>query len=89
MIIPFSILIILAGLVSIPYGAGGRGVLLVAVGVVELLLSSKSLSNFQARKSSTPFTAGSTGPPRFDFDRSWSLETFVLNLCLADLSSAA
>jgi hypothetical protein len=61
MIIPFSMLIILAGLVTIPLGAGGRGVILAAVGGVELGLSCMSLTRFQARESSTPFTIGSTG----------------------------
>jgi hypothetical protein len=65
MIIPFSILIVLAGLITIPFGAGVKGVILAAVGCVELGLSSMSLRKFQARESSAPFTAGSTGPLRF------------------------
>jgi len=61
MIIPYSILVILAGLITIPFGAGGRGFILAAVGGVELGLSCISLTRFQAQQSSTPFTAGSAG----------------------------
>ncbi len=63
MIIPYSMLIILAGLVTIPFGAKGKGIILAGVGAAELALSCLSLTRFQARQSSTPFTAASTGAP--------------------------
>ncbi len=61
MIIPYSSLIVMAGLVSIPFGAGWRGAILASTGAVELALSIKSLQEFQAEKKSTPYTVASAG----------------------------
>lgn len=59
MTIPYSILIVIAGLISIPFGAGWKGAILTSVGALELAVSTKSLSSFQAEKKSTPYTATS------------------------------
>lgn len=64
MIIPHSSLIILAGLISMPFGAGWRGAILASTGAVELAVSIKSLQEFQAEKKSTPYTAASAGELR-------------------------
>lgn len=61
MIIPYSGLIIIAGLASMPFGAGWRGGILAATGAVELALSIKSLKMFQEEKKSTPYTIASAG----------------------------
>ena len=61
MIIPYSGIVVLAGLVSIPFGSGWRGVLLAAAGALELAISVKSLKQFQEEKKSTPYTLMSAG----------------------------
>ena len=63
MIIPYSGIVILAGVVSMPFGAGWKGALLAGMGGVELTLAIKSLNSFQAEKKSTPYTAACTGVP--------------------------
>ena len=61
MIIPYSCIVAAAGLLSIPFGNGWKGLLLAMFGAVELALTITSLKRWRTGASNMPLTAASAG----------------------------
>ena len=61
MIIPYSLLVILGSLISIPIGTGWQGLGKAALGGFELFLTAQSLKRWQSHRSHIQFTSASAG----------------------------
>lgn len=61
MVIPYGVLMILAGLLSLAFKSGIMGLGIAAVGAVQLLLAVLSLGSWRKGNPSTLFTVGAGG----------------------------
>jgi hypothetical protein len=61
MVIPYGAIMVAAGLISLAFKSGTRGMLIAAIGTLQLLLAVKSLGNWRKGQASTICTAVAGG----------------------------